>query len=104
MFIENEVDADVFKLEYPGNLENAKEITKILGETPWILLTRGANFEEFCEQLKISAEGGCKGFLAGRSLWQEFPKIMDQKEKDEFLNKTLPGRFERICQIVQQFI
>ena len=39
-FVDVGVVPDVFKLEYPGNLDRCQEITKMLNKTPWILLTR----------------------------------------------------------------
>lgn len=100
-FIRGGVDTDVYKLEFPGSQRHAEEITNLLGETPWILLTRGVDFDTFYEQLKISKEGGCKGFLAGRALWKEYfdyQNSPDQKQK--FLTETLPERFRKISELM----
>src|SRR5258708_4306629 len=52
MFIENGITPDVWKLEYPANLAACQKITQLVGNTPWILLTKGASFEMFVDELK----------------------------------------------------
>jgi tagatose 1,6-diphosphate aldolase len=101
-FLNHGIYPDVYKLEYPGSLENAQKVTKLLEskKIPWIILTRGADFNNFVQQLEISVEAGCVGFLAGRSLWQEGPGLKTQEKKDKFFNETLPGRFKLISNIV----
>lgn len=98
-FLNNDVLPDVFKIEFPGSDYICKKITNILGVTPWIMLTRGADYTLFREQLQIASENGCRGFLAGRSLWQEYFDITDPIEKEKFLTTTLPLRFEEIKKI-----
>jgi len=101
-FLNHEVYPDVYKLEYPGNLENAKKVTSLLKSKniPWIILTRGADFTTFDHQLKTSIEGGCVGFLAGRSLWQEGPRLKTKEKQDKFYKEILPKRFKLISDIV----
>lgn len=102
ILLDNNVHPDVFKFEYPGSPETCQQMTGMLGDTPWILhTTTGSDFEEFCDQLEIASKAGCKGFLVGRSLWQEAVR-MTGEEKGSFLKKTLPARFERISKIVQR--
>lgn len=98
MLLDEGVRPDVFKLEYPGSPLGCQKITAILGETPWILLTMGASFEEFAKQLKEATVRGCQGFLAGRAVWQEVCS-MKGEEKMKFLNKTLVERFRKISEI-----
>jgi len=97
--INNDITPDVFKIEYPGNDYLCKKVTNLLKTTPWIILTRGANYILFCEQLKISAQNGCQGFLAGRSVWQDYVTIQKPEEKTKFLSETLPLRFEEVKKI-----
>lgn len=99
MFLENGIRPDVFKLEYPGSVDDCKKITEIIGETPWILLTRGARFSLFQRQLQEAILGGAVGFLAGRALWQEALSISGEKQND-FLINELPRRFEQLSEIV----
>lgn len=100
-FLDNKIVPDVFKLEYPGSLESCQNITGLVGQTPWILLTGGNTFEVFKEHLRIAIRSGAKGFLAGRALWQELPKLAGQ-EKEEFLKNTLPQRFRTIASIAKE--
>lgn len=98
-FMEQNIKADVFKLQYPGNVESAKLITKILGTTPWILLTRGEDFDTFKRHLQEAVGAGAKGFLAGRSVWQEVADHTGEDRK-KFLQTTARQRFKEICDIV----
>lgn len=97
-FLQGGVYPDVFKLEYPEDAAICRQITEILGKTPWILLTAGENFNVFKNQLQIAVQNGCSGFLAGRALWKDLLKLKGQ-EKDKFLVETLPNRFRQISQI-----
>ncbi|MDO8429319.1 MAG: DUF2090 domain-containing protein [Candidatus Daviesbacteria bacterium] len=99
IFIESGIIPDVWKLEYPGNFEACREISKLVGDTPWILLTRGDSFETFSEELKEAIRAGAKGFLAGRALWQEVGGL-EGEAKDKFLKEVLPTRFSEISKIV----
>lgn len=100
-FIEQRVMPDVWKLEYPGSLKDCQKVTELVGETPWILLTRGDSFEHFVSQLKDATDGGAQGFLAGRALWQEACR-MEGEEKEKFLSETLPERFRVIAEVVRK--
>ncbi len=99
MLLENGVLPDVYKLEYPGNPDACMQITQMLGETPWILLTNPDDFDTFVSHLEDAVQAGCSGFLAGRALWQEVCSL-EGEQKKEFLEKTLPQRFRRISKIV----
>ncbi|MEM5853111.1 MAG: tagatose 1,6-diphosphate aldolase [Candidatus Aenigmatarchaeota archaeon] len=71
----------LLKVEFPGKIGENREILekrceKITesSEVPWVLLSRGVDFEEFKEQLKISINCGASGFMVGRALWQDYFK------------------------------
>jgi len=96
--IEKDIKPNVFKLQYPGSVENSQKITDLLKEIPWVMLSSGADFDLFLTQLKDVASGGACGFLAGRSLWQEVFKFQGE-EQLKFLQKTLPNRFARISRL-----
>ncbi len=113
MLLETGVVPDVWKLEFPasvrlgrtmagrpGDFEACKKITELVGDTPWILLTRGESFEMFREQLKVAVAAGAVGFLAGRALWQEFGQYPDEAAQKEFLTNTVKPRFAEISRIV----
>ena len=99
LFLENKVSADVFKLEYPGDPAACWQITKYLKKTPWILLTRGAKYEKFKNELKIAVANGAQGFLAGRALWQDFVKYPKNKRPD-FFDTVVKHRWLEIKKIV----
>lgn len=98
-FIDDAIIPDVWKLEYPGDIKNCREISELVGDIPWILLTGGSSYEVFVEHLKDAVQGGAKGFLAGRALWQEVCRLSGD-EKKYFLDKTLPERFDKLSEIV----
>lgn len=99
MFLDYGIAPDVWKLEYPGSLDYCQEITDLVGETPWILLTGGQDFDSFKSDLEVATKGGAEGFLAGRALWQEVC-TMQGEEKQQFLQKTLPERFRIISNTI----
>ncbi len=100
MLLQESVVPDVWKLEYPGDLSSCEKISQIVGQTPWILLTRGEKFAVFEKQLAEAVAGGAVGFLAGRALWQEIPDYKTDAEKKEFLDTVVVKRFEEISKIV----
>lgn len=89
----------VFKLEYPGNLKTCKQITKILGKRPWILLSAGKPMKTFSSGLKVAMRGGCKGFLAGRAIWQ---KGLKMKNKREWFEKKGAKNIKRLINIIRK--
>ncbi|TSC83788.1 MAG: tagatose 1,6-diphosphate aldolase [Parcubacteria group bacterium Gr01-1014_13] len=99
MLLQKDVVPDVWKLEYPGDLSSCEEITKLVGKTPWILLTRGEKFVVFENQLAEAVVSGAVGFLAGRALWQEISDYKTDSEKKEFLNTIVADRFGTISEI-----
>jgi tagatose-1,6-bisphosphate aldolase len=93
IFKQEGVNPAVFKIEYPGSDQKCLEVTNFLEDTPWILLSRGVTYEQFLKQVISASQNGCQGFLAGRSLWQDYFTITDTNKKLEFLNTELPRRF-----------
>lgn len=98
--IDNGIIPDVFKLEYAGSFASCQKVTEILGQTRWILLSRGDTFDVFKQELEEAVRAGAKGFLAGRALWQEACG-MSGEDRDQFLRETLPERFETIAEIAR---
>lgn len=101
-FLSFGIRADVFKLEYPKDSPSCKLISKILGKIPWILLSRGENFNVFKLQLEDAVLNGASGFLAGRSLWQEIGQFKNELERRQFLTSTVKRRFQEIKNIVER--
>ena len=103
MFLEKGAIPDVFKLEYPGGINECMSVSDLLGSTPWVLLSKGAMFDDYKEQLKNAIAGGASGFLVGRALWQELLDYQgegQEQKKQEFLKNTLPARFCELSEIV----
>jgi len=61
-------------------------------------LTKGGTYEGFVEGLKIAVANGARGFLAGRSIWQDFVKLPKEEWK-HYIETTVKDRFEAICSI-----
>ena len=99
MLLKEDVIPDVWKLEFPGDLSSCEKITKLVGKTPWILLTRGEKFVVFEKQLAEAVAAGAVGFLAGRALWQEISDYKTDSEKRKFLNTVVVDRFRKISEI-----
>jgi len=96
------VIADVFKLEYPLDRQGCLTVSKILGKIPWIMLSRGENFQIFKIQLEEAMANGASGFLAGRSLWQEIGQFSDDEKRKDYLQNCVQKRFDEIASIVLQ--
>lgn len=102
---EFQANCDVIKIQYPGDALACATITAEL-DIPWILLSRGMNYEQFREATKVSMENGAKGFAAGRSVWQEIgvlklpDKSPDLQAIQNFLNTTGVERMKELIKIV----
>jgi len=70
----------IFKLQYPGSIKACKKITQTLGKKPWVLLSAGKTMKTFAKELKTAIKAGCKGFTAGRAIWQKGIKARNKKE------------------------
>jgi len=101
MLKENGVDPAVWKLEFPSDAHGCRRVSELTQGTPWILLTRGVLFDVFKEQLQVAATEGCRGFLAGRGLWQEALELTGG-EQEKFLKEIMPQRFAELSQIMLQ--
>ena len=98
--------ADVLKIEYPTDVKNAElsagknylmQITKLLNDKPWVLLSRGdMNFEKYYEAVKISLECGGKGYAVGRAIWQEIADLKNFNEVVNFINTTGLARIKKL--------
>ena len=99
-FLKKGVLPDVFALEFPGSDYLCRKVSNALGSIPWIVISGGADYILFKEQLKIAAENDCRGFIVGRSLWQEYFEIAEPERKEHFLEFTLPLRFKDIKEIM----
>lgn len=89
---------DILKIQYPGSQDACAKVSLL--HPNWILLSRGAAFETFTDYLTTAARQGCKGFAAGRAVWQEIEKL-DANEWEEFLVNTAVPRLLELNQILR---
>lgn len=85
---ENELEefgADVLKLKFPGSNRL---------KTPWVLLSAGADFEEYKKQVEIACGNGCFGIAVGRALWQDQVNNPDEE--------IIKARIRQLVEIVNQ--
>lgn len=101
---------DLLKTEFPGRIgidsegemrNNCKKISSS-SKVPWVLLSRGVEYEEFREQFEIASECGASGFMVGRALWQEYFSLREEKEKRNFLNHVCLERLEELIGIASK--
>ncbi len=70
--------AHVLKIQFPSDTvgdqsrdswaEACGEVDR-LSPAPWVLLSEGRDFRQFCELLTIACRAGASGFVAGRAIW-----------------------------------
>lgn len=73
-----DLGADIMKVEFPGYVGSAQDeddaakacarLDAVI-DVPWVLLSASATFDQFAVQLRIAAEAGACGFMAGRAIW-----------------------------------
>jgi tagatose 1,6-diphosphate aldolase len=96
VFSRPEFRADILKLEFPADLRFVHEFADgafdgvkrepvyaltdaerfcrevdAAASRPWVILSAGVGYEEFCENVRLACAAGASGFLCGRALWQE---------------------------------
>jgi tagatose-1,6-bisphosphate aldolase len=66
---------------------------------PWALLSGGGDFDLFLEQVRVSADAGCAGFMVGRALWGEWALANGAEERERALDETVLPRWERLREV-----
>lgn len=89
---------DILKIQYPGSEEACARVTRM--HPNWILLSRGVEYQDFTQLLARSAKNGCRGFAAGRAVWQEVTKLVPN-EWEKFLDTTAKARLLQLTQILK---
>ncbi|MFZ2199820.1 MAG: phosphoglycerate kinase, partial [Microgenomates group bacterium] len=93
-----DIEADIFKFEYPGTREGCVEISKIIRK-PWVLLSAGMEYGKYKEALKIAMESGATGFAVGRAVWQEFGDYQG-KAREKYFKEVAGPRMRELVEIV----
>jgi tagatose 1,6-diphosphate aldolase len=91
-FSNTNYNADLLKIDFPGDLKYCEDFANKFGESkkilynlseideycrevlkistlPWVILSGGVGFNEFVERVKIACRAGASGFLGGRAIW-----------------------------------
>ena len=96
---------DLLKLPFPVDpvavddrslwLDACRQVTERCS-MPWALLSGGGDFDLFLDQVRVSTEGGCAGFMVGRALWGEWALANGAEERERVLAGTVLPRWERL--------
>jgi tagatose 1,6-diphosphate aldolase len=82
--------AKVLKLQYPGSAEACTAVTTALGDTPWAILSAGADHETFLEELRTAIRHGATGAIAGRALWKDCLSMKSSERQEKLQMLGLP--------------
>lgn len=98
-----ELGADVLKAPFPvggrdGWAGACAELDAAAG-VPWALLSWGAPYEIFREQLAAACEAGASGFLVGRALWRP---ALPATGRAAALRDVVVPRFEELTAIARR--
>ncbi len=95
---------DLLKLPFPVDpvevvdrsvwLDGCSQVTERCS-MPWALLSGGGDFDLFLEQVRVSTEAGCSGFMVGRALWGEWA-LADEADRLSVIAETVLPRWERL--------
>jgi tagatose-1,6-bisphosphate aldolase len=93
-----ETGADLLKLEWPGDAEGCRRISRALGSTPWALLSAGVAYAAFIDRVRTAVDNGAAGFIAGRAIWGEATGLVGQA-RIEFLRETAVPRMAGLIEL-----
>ncbi len=95
---------DLLKLPFPVDplvvtdravwLASCRQVTARCS-MPWALLSGGGDFDLFLDQVRVSTEAGCSGFMVGRALWGEWA-LADETNRPSVIAETVLPRWERL--------
>ena len=98
------LEPDLLKLPFPVDplvvtdraawLDSCRQVTARCS-MPWALLSGGGDFDLFLDQVRVSTEAGCSGFMVGRALWGEWA-LADEAHRASAIAETVLPRWERL--------
>jgi tagatose 1,6-diphosphate aldolase len=103
---------DILKSEFPADINYEKDEAKLksycqelsqVSRLPWVLLSAGADFERFRQEVDIACKAGASGFMAGRALWQEATHISSRKERLNFFRSQTVSRLKDLTRIADKW-
>jgi sulfofructosephosphate aldolase len=83
----------MLKLPYPGDAAACAGISEL--GVPWAVLSAGADFSTFLDRLDVAVDGGCNGFVVGRTLWQD-AVVLDRTACQDHLKRHGVARLQAI--------
>lgn len=89
--------ADVYKLPYPGSLDECRRISALLDQ-PWTILSAGVDFDTFFGQAEEAARAGAAGYIVGRAVWRE-AATMDRAARERATTDLVIPRLRRLGEI-----
>lgn len=105
-----QLKVDLLKLPFPsiaplgdGGVwrDAAARIGQAAENTPWTLLSAGADYSTFVQQTIYACEyGGACGIIVGRAIWNEAIALRG-KERIEFLREEGARRLNHLAELVQ---
>lgn len=103
---------DILKSEFPSDINYEKDEKQMesycqelsrSSQLPWVLLSAGASFDVFKEEVRVACQSGASGFMAGRALWQEACSIESREARSKFLSSTTLHRLQEISEIADRY-
>lgn len=102
---------DILKLEFPLDIRHQPDeaawvsacqaVTESI-DIPWVLLSAGVEYENFCKQVDAACKGGASGFMAGRAVWGDACKISDPVQRRQWLESEGKARLMKLSDIVSK--
>jgi tagatose 1,6-diphosphate aldolase/sulfofructosephosphate aldolase len=86
---------DLLKLEWPGDADGCREVSKVCGNVPWALLSAGVDYDEFADRVVAAMDAGACGYIAGRAFWGEAVALTGAARRT-FLQTTAVERVRRL--------
>jgi tagatose-1,6-bisphosphate aldolase len=88
-----ELEPDLLKLEWPGDADGCRQVSKVCGAVPWALLSAGVGYEQFVDRVVTAMDAGAGGFIAGRAIWGEAVDLTGTARR-RFLETTAVERMK----------
>ena len=82
---------DLLKVEWPGDADGCRELSKVCRNVPWALLSAGVEYEQFVDRVLTAMDAGATGYIAGRAFWGEAVRLTGA-ERQHFLQGTARHR------------
>lgn len=101
---------DMLKVEFPGEVSTEQERERAAAackeldssvRVPWVILSAGVGYQDFRTQVRISAQSGACGYLAGRSIWRDAVSTHDPEQRAAAMEQAR-GRLDELNAITRE--